>query len=293
MKLYRKRKNNTKLTYSQLIDSVKNTWEYFFRNDYFVNKLKVTIQENTRHTDLNKAFTDNSKNLLTIALHFNPFPIDESNLSFQFSGDCIFDFIEYMYHMISAPINGYWFEDTTDSGFNYSEYRYEKFDEAKGQREFIEKVNSYLPYYKEGYELLETGEIVLLESELKSILDQEIPNVNIDRFEDIPIKVQESIAKFRQRNGILDLRKDALKGLTDVNERLREFIKDKKILNGTEVQLLFNIFGETADKFYIRHDNKKQVRDYDTIFLSMLFHIYLSTIHASIRIINQFQNFKK
>ena len=102
-----------------------------------------------------------------------------------------------------------------------------------------------------------------------------------------PRRKQRGISRFRQRNGILDLRKGALKGLADVNEKLREYIKDKKILNEAEVQLLFKIFGETVNTFNIRHDNKKQVRDYDTIFLSMLFHIYLSTIHASIRIINQ------
>lgn len=285
MKLYSKRKSDYKIDYTKLIELVNNTWEYFFRNDYFVDKLKVTIQSNTREFDVNAAFTKDAKNLLTIALHFDPFPISE--FAFDLGNDKVFDFVEFLYQHCSKPINGAWFDETTDTGWNYQEYRYKKYDEIEGKKEFLEKVNSYLPYYEKGYELLENGQVVLLTNDLQEIISQDIPKIEIEELAYIPSVVQNSILKFRNKEGDLIAIRDSLKNLADVNERLREFIKNKKLLNQTEIQLIFKICHDTANNFYIRHDNQKQLRDYDPVFLSMLFHIYLSTVHTAIRIVKE------
>jgi len=274
MKFYSKRKTDYKIDFFQFIELVRHTWDYFYKNDYFVEKTGIEIQKNSQDP-----ISDDVSSLMMITLHFNPLPINEVN--YDFNHDKAFDFIEFLYQYCSKPLGGEWFDEVT-----YNEYRYKTYHSDLGKQEFLEKVNSYLPYYEEGYELLPSGEIVLLKSDVQEILNQQIPEIKLDELAYIPSTVQKSIIKFRNKKSDFTTIKDSLNNLASVNERLKEFIKNKKLLNETETQLLFNICHNTANNFSIRHDKQKQRRDYDPIFLSMLFHIYLSTIHAAIRIIN-------
>lgn len=75
-------------------------------------------------------------------------------------------------------------------------------------------------------------------------------------------------------------RKDSLRELADVLEYLRPEIK--KVLDAKDENDLFNI----ANNFGIRHHNSQQKVDYDkSIWYSWMFHYYLATIHAALRLI--------
>ena len=83
---------------------------------------------------------------------------------------------------------------------------------------------------------------------------------------------------------VLD-RKNAIKELADCFEFLKKDIK--KVLNKKDESDLFEI----ANKFSIRHHNKDQKSNYDqNIWLSWIFHFYLATLHASLRLIEKNKN---
>lgn len=58
---------------------------------------------------------------------------------------------------------------------------------------------------------------------------------------------------------------------------LRDNIKEHMLRQ--DEKDLFNI----ANNFRIRHENEQQKADYDSVWLSWLFYVYLSTIHLILR----------
>ena len=70
--------------------------------------------------------------------------------------------------------------------------------------------------------------------------------------------------------------------MADVFEWLRKSKKLEKALNKKDEAALFEI----ANKFAIRHHDPSQKTDYDvTIWHSWMFHFYLATYHAVIRML--------
>lgn len=57
----------------------------------------------------------------------------------------------------------------------------------------------------------------------------------------------------------------------------------KQVLTKKDDALLFDM----ANNFGIRHFNEQQRGEYDTIWLSWMFHFYLATIHAGTRFIDE------
>ncbi len=192
----------------------------------------------------------------------------------KYSEDDLFDVIEFLYDLISKPIDGY-FHSYSGCGYHYS-----VFDAVAGQEEFRTQVNRLLFDYKEGFELSEQGEILArAEHGLENLLAANIPNHDAENVEQ---RVNAAILKFRRYRSSLEDRRDAVRDLADVLEFLRP--KVKSVLTAKDESDLFNI----ANNFGIRHHNEQQKTGYDkAIWYSWMFYYYLSTIHAALRLIEK------
>jgi len=210
-----------------------------------------------------------------IKLNFNPFPIDEWSPE-DVNEENIFSCIEFLFDHVSKP--GEWVEMTDPIGWNYQDYG--SYDELAGRNEFREYANFFLLDYKNGFELTEKGEITYLgEDGLQFILSADI--VPYDK-ENVDEKVNNAITIWKNRKSSLEDRKKAIRELADVFEWLKKSKKLEKVLDRKDESDLFNI----ANNFAIRHHNPKQKSNYDlNIWYSWIFHFYLATYHAVIRMI--------
>jgi hypothetical protein len=134
--------------------------------------------------------------------------------------------------------------------------------------------------YKDGYEISESGEILILsDNGLSNLIKADIPTTET---ENITNKMNTAILKFRRHKSTLDDRKEAIRELADVLEFVRPEIK--KHLNKKDENDIFNI----ANNFAIRHHNADQKTEYDkAIWYSWIFYFYLATLHAILRMTNK------
>ena len=264
---YSSRNKPKKLTLADLYSRLQHLYLFFRKKDYFKRNAGITethLPEEIQH----KA---------ALAIGFQPFPLTKWKEG-DVTEDHVFDLIEFLYDHVSEP--GNWVAMTSDEGYNYHDY--DGYDDAAGQVEFRKYVNAFLCDYKESFELTEGGSILALGSNgLQYILDAEIPlydEKNVDG------KVRNAILKWRNRHLDLAERKQAIRDLADVFEWLKKTKKIEKVLTRKVESALFNI----ANNFAIRHHNPEQQKEYDeTIWYSWIFHFYLATYHALIRLINR------
>ena len=114
---------------------------------------------------------------------------------------------------------------------------------------------------------------------LQHILDAEI--IPYDE-ENVDSKVRNAIIKWRNRNLSLSEKKEAIRELADVFEWLKKTKKLGTVLDGKDESILFDL----ANNFGIRHHNPNQKTNYDrAIWYSWIFHFYLATYHAAIRLL--------
>lgn len=213
-------------------------------------------------------FTAEFQHKAALALNFNPLPIDQWPNT-AVTEDNIFDTIEFFYDHIAKPVN--WHAILAC----YCDY-----DVKAGQEEFRNHTNAFLVKYRSGYELTEDGEILALGTDgVGYILKGDVPLVGD---EEIDIKVQEAIRKWRNRHLGLEDRRQAIRDLADVFEWLKKSGRLKTVLVKKDESALFDI----ANNFSIRHHNPKQRQDYDkNIWYSWMFHFYLATYHAVVRML--------
>jgi hypothetical protein len=201
-------------------------------------------------------------------------PIHEKCL--QYSEDDLFDIIEFLFDYISKPIDGVY------HGFNDCGWHYTTFNKEKGRNEFRTEINELLVDYSGGYELSVDGEILsLAEHGLESLLQADLPIYDPNNVDN---RVENAILKFRRYKSSIDDRRDAIRDLADVLEYLRP--KLKLVLTKKDEGELFQI----ANSFGIRHHDDQQKTDYDkVIWYSWMFYYYLATIHASVRLIQRYE----
>ncbi len=211
----------------------------------------------------------------------NLWPIEKKYL--EYTEEDLFDMIEFLFDHISHPI--------LDSDAHYHDfcncgYHYKNFDKKLAQIEYVENINEFLNDYGDGYELNHNGEIYsLLKEEFRPLLSASIPTNETDNVEK---KVRKAVDKFRRYGSTLDERRESVRTLADCLEYVRSDLK--KVLTNKDDGDLFNI----ANNFGIRHHNDKQKTNYDqNIWLSWMFYFYLSTIHASLRLIDKQKNVNK
>jgi hypothetical protein len=261
---YSSRVKHKNLTIEELYQKLQNLYMMFCDKNYFRGKTGIT-----QHS-----LPDPIKYEAAIALDFQPFPIDK--WAWNVTEDHIFDVIEFLFDYVAKP--GKLVDMTTETGFNYTDY--ESYDDQAGQEEFRAKANTFLADYKTGFELTKDGIILAIGTDgLKHILDAEIipyDNVNVDS------KVQNAIAKWRNRHLLLPEKKEAIRELADVFEWLKKTKRLSTVLDGKDESAIFDI----ANNFGIRHHDPKQKTNYDkAIWYAWIFHFYLATYHAVIRLL--------
>ena len=166
--------------------------------------------------------------------------------------------IEFLYDAVSDP-------NSMTSSYN----------DEKGKEEYRMEINDFLKDYDRGYELSGDGEILeIAPTGLEHIFEEKIQT---DDPENIDIRIQDSIAKYRKYGATLSDKKDAIRGLADV----LEFLKDKKItLPSKDDNDLFNII----NGFDIRHHRRIQKSGYDKdIWYDWMFYTFLASIHVLIK----------
>jgi hypothetical protein len=187
-----------------------------------------------------------------------------------------FDAIEFLFDHVSKP--GKLIGMTSDTGYHY--YDYDCYDDEAGREEFRQKANVFLGDYGQGYELTQDGMVLAVGvNGLQHIIDAEI--VPYDE-ENVDNKVREAIYKWRNRKHSIADMKVAIRDLADVFEWLKKTKRLDKVLDNKDDSAIFEI----ANNFALRHHNPQQKSNYDkNIWYAWIFHFYLATYHATIRLL--------
>ena len=270
---YSSRNKPQSLTLEELYWKLQNLYLLFRDKNYFKARAGLT----------KTALPDAIKHEAGIALSFQLFPITKW-LAQDVTEDHVFDALEFLYDQAAKP--GAWVAMTTESGFNYEDY--DGYDDEAGRAEFRQKSNVFLADYKSGFELTEDGQVLALGTNgLQHILDAEIvayDEVNVDS------RVRNAIRKWRNRHLSLSEKKEAIRELADVFEWLKKTKGLSTVLDGKDESAIFDL----ANNFAIRHHNPKQKTNYDrAIWYSWIFHFYLATYHAAVRLLIKHEKNKK
>jgi len=265
-KYYSSRKGLAGLTLEQLYAKLQSLYLLFRNRDYFKGNAGITETEDIPAGIRHEA---------AVALTFELFPIYEWSEP-EITEDHVFDAIEFLHDYVSKP--GPWVAKTTETNWNYHDY--EGYDDDAGRLEFRQKSNVFLADYKSGYELAADGMIQMRGTDgLQHVLNADIipfDEANVDS------KVRRAISKWKGRHGTEDDKKECIRDLADVFEWLKKTKGLASVLDGKDDSALF----ELANSFAIRHHNQKQKGNYDAeIWYSWMFHFYLATYHASVRLL--------
>ncbi len=266
---YSSRKEPGQVTLEELYLKLRSLYLLFRDKNYFKGRAGITQTE----------FPEAVMHEAAIALAFQPFPFKWAMQ--DLTEDHVFDTLEFLYDHVSRP--GELVPMTSESGFNY--YDHDGYDDAAGRTEFRQMANSFLADYKSGYELNEDGIVLALgEDGLRQILEADIPHYderNVDS------KVRNAITKWRNRRLSLEAKKDAIRELADVFEWLKKTKGLSAVLDSKDESAIFDL----ANNFAIRHHNPKQKTNYDpAIWYSWMFHFYLATYHAAVRLLIKHEN---
>jgi len=262
---YSSRNKPRSLTLGELYWKLQHFYLLFRDKDFFKEKAGIT----------EVGIPNAIKHEAAVALNFQPFPITEWSEA-EITDDHIFDVLEFMYDRVSK--SGELVPMSTESGWNYRDY--ESYDSEAGQKEFRDNANAFLSDYKTGFELTKDGTILAMGADgLQHILDAEI--VPYDE-RNVDSKVRNAIAKWRNRHLSLSEKKEAIRELADVFEWLKKTKNLGAVLDGKDESAIFDL----ANNFGIRHHDPKQKTNYDpAIWYSWIFHFYLATYHAAIRLL--------
>lgn len=155
------------------------------------------------------------------------------------------------------------------------------------QKEFRDIINKYLKYYEDGYEITTKGWISILpEDGLRELINKDLPEETED---EVTVQVQTAIEMFFNYTSNNEKKKKAINILADVLEPLRDVVKELvgEIVDGRNTKTKPHdtmIFG-IVNNYKIRHNDEKQMDEYDkVIWYEWMFHYYLATIHAVLRL---------
>src|SRR3546814_11566734 len=108
----------------------------------------------------------------------------------NYTEDDFFDVIEFLHDHCSKGLNGH-YHNWNDCG-----YHYEEFNDIEGQKHFREQLNPVLKEYKDGFEISESGEILILsDNGLSNLFEADIPTSDKGN---ISNKINSAILKFRR-----------------------------------------------------------------------------------------------
>lgn len=257
--------NRPPISIHQAYSQLDTLYALYRDMDYFYQKLGTGRRYGT---------SDQHKRLAFITLGFNAFPVRGWSYE-DITEDHLFDVIEFLFDHVSKP--SAW----TDPG-------YDSYDETAGKEEFRSAANSILADLGEGFELGEDGQV---RANVTGGLEH-IVGVQIVPFDEanVDCKVRLAIEKWRKRHLTLQDKKESIQLLADVFEWLKKAKHLEKVLSNKDESDLFNI----ANNFAIRHHQPTQKGNYNqSIWYSWIFHFYLATYHAAIRLLVKQQKSEK
>ena len=158
---------------------------------------------------------------------------------------------------------------------------FDMYDDLIAQSEFRNEINKYLVHLEDGYLLSDNGCVINLpENGLVNLIHTNLPMYTDDS---VTEKVQTAIKMFYRYDSNMEQKRKAINILADVLEPNREYMKD--ITSNNHDSMIFHI----VNKYGIRHNNLEQKEDYDKpIWYEWMFHYYLSTVHAALRLNKDF-----
>lgn len=269
--LYRSRHKSVTLTVQELHNKLVHLYLLFRDRHFFKQKMGIT------EADLPDAVMHKAAARLRLS-RCDPFPI-ERWVAVDTTDDNVFDMIEFLHDCVSKPGFLVWKHDP-ETGQSYQDY--DEYDEEVGQEEFRDEVNGFLADYGSGFELTKQGKVVAMGTGgLQQLFEAEI--IPYDE-ENVDSRVRNAIAKWRNRHLSLPDRRDAIRELVDVFEWLKKNGRLSSVLHKKDESAIFVI----ANDFAIRPHNPTQKKDYDpSIWYSWMFHFYLATYHACIRMLKR------
>ncbi len=189
-----------------------------------------------------------------------------------------FTFVEFLHDHVAKPAEGAGsYHSFSNCGWHY-DCRGDRFDEAAARGGWRGKVNAFLKFYGDGYELSPAGEIMMLAPDgLTRLVEAKVTTQASDTDQ---AKVANAVHTFRLGRSTREQRKQAVRDLVDVLEFHRQAVKTH-LLSKDESDL-FTI----ANNFALRHHRADQKDDYDDAWLNWLFYIYLATVHLVLGLVH-------
>lgn len=195
-------------------------------------------------------------------------PVDAGRLSQD--TELFLDLIEVLYDLVSAPQTRY------HHSYGGCGWHHGNFSTRVGRAVYVCEVNRLLTRSILTYRLSDAGEdrgrVVTASDEPRSELAATLADPDHDSTDGT---VPHAIALFRARGAARPDKRSACVALAGILEERRSLLKEH--LLRPDEGALFQI----ANQFAIRHQNARQLADYDEAFLDWIFWTYLSTINLT------------
>jgi hypothetical protein len=257
-------KENTKIDLFQLKKLFFTLYRKLYYENYFAGTIGFTYEGDLNVGSLGYDNAIEQKLYLDLRKE-NLWPIYE-NID-KYSEEDLFDIMEFCYDCILKihTEEEMWAnrKDEDDKEI----YRYE--------------LNKQLKDYKHGFEMDRNGHIVYSSGVgLDKLVEAKIPT----KEKNIVDRIEQAVSNYRNRKSSTLVRIEAVRHLGDILEEIKPDLKNI-ILTKDEKDLF-----EILNRFGIRHNDKLQKQNYNGIWLSWLFYYYLSAVHASLRLLEQYKN---
>jgi len=159
--------------------------------------------------------------------------------------------------------------------------------EKRGRAYYVEAINYYLQNYDKSIQLSIDGYVCNVDSNAEELINTVIETNATDNIDSLIIRAK---SKFTKINSTIEDKKDAIKDLGDVLERIRdviynELLPNEKILFNTIINKSENLSFEFLNNYNIRHNNLRQKNLVDKeIFYKYMFYEILNLIIMKIEL---------
>lgn len=191
----------------------------------------------------------------------------------------LFTFIEFVHDHVAKPDARTGRQHAyMNCGMHYDHWSSD-FDVRAAQADWRAKMNAVLPYYLDGFSVTSAGDVVhTAPNGLAELLALAPPPTTSDINK---AKLVNAIKVFHKGLASRAERKQAIRDLVDLLEFHRAEVKTQ-LLKKDESDLF-----AIANNFALRHHRAEQRDDYDDIWLSWLFYLYLSAVHLVLALVHR------